>query len=161
MDSKVVKTINSLPEAIKSKFDIRIESKVQGKEYEYVIVDVDLEKIQPGDYSSLFYLRKMYTYMSRSKKGSIITSGSINQPATFISNKNTDNSKAQFNSDQIEKYKEFRCNILNLLGDKDFQREIKPSSAKEYKQDDGSGYKEPEEWTDDKVLALYEMSLDE
>jgi|GEM_PF-2493724 len=161
MDSKVVKTINSLPEAIKSKFDIRIESKVQGKEYEYVIVDVDLEKIQPGDYSSLFYLRKMYTYMSRSKKGSIITNGSINQPATFISNKNTDNSKAQFNSDQIEKYKEFRFKILNLLTDKDFQKEIKPSSAKEYKQDDGSGYKEPEEWTDDKVLALYEMSIDE
>lgn len=59
--------------------------------------------------------------------------------ATFISNKNTDNSKAQFNNDQIEKYKEFRFKILNLLGmDKDFQREIKPSSAKEYKQDDGS-----------------------
>ena len=109
MDDDIVKLIKSLPDADQSNFDIRITSNIQGSEFNNVIIAVkEPPMIKLNKYSGKNALQSLYTYVSRSKKSSLILSTSIADGLNVKSIKTTDDSKAQLDAEGVEKYKKLR-----------------------------------------------------
>lgn len=159
LDSKVAKLIKSMPEIDQAKFDIRITSEVQGSEFKNVVVDVNEPEVTPNvPYSGRSALQSIYTYISRSKKGTLISRSSIANGLNINSVKNTDNSKAEFDKNAVDEYKALRTQVLNSFYDENVSKDIKPSTKKTVNEK-GSDII-PQKWSDESLSDMYKSSSD-
>lgn len=162
VDSKndpIVKLIETLPAIDQKNFDIRIQSRVQGGEFINVVIATHEPPIKKDEkYSGRNALKSLYTYISRSKKGSLILRDSIADGLNVSSIRGNDNSKAEFNQQQVEDYKKLRFDILKGSYDTEMLKAIKPSTSKIITET--SGVKTMQKWNDDMLVSLYEQASD-
>lgn len=111
--------ISNLPESLKSKIQIVQHNNVQGSEYDFTFIDIDPINYEIDDiWSSNNSIKQLYTLISRSKQGSLLTSNSIPK-GLYISSSdaNVDDSKAILEKESIEEYKIFRESVLDNIVD--------------------------------------------
>ena len=163
MSDDIVKQIQSLPPDsqlkfdIKSKFDIRINKNVQGSEFDTCIVAVKENPVVDTDMNSAKRaLESLYTYISRSKKGTVIFKSAIANGLNIASINNGDDSKAEFKQDQLEDYKKLRSDILN--SNKSDGIKIKEQTIK---QTPDNSKKQSDTWDAEKVLKMFGFTYDD
>ena len=114
VNNNIVKMISSIP-GYEDIFVIRNPREVQGKEYNYVIMDVS-NKL-PSDNSSTFdlqvYFQKLYTAISRSRKGTLSTKSIINQITYDNITGEIIPSKTAISSEKIDSYKKLELDTIN------------------------------------------------
>lgn len=158
-DDQIVKMIESLPGVDQKHFDIRIQSEVQGGEFNNVVIATKEPPINKNEkYSGRNALKSLYTYISRSKKGSLILKSAIADGLNISSIRGNDNSKAEFNEAQVKDYKKLRFDILKGSYDTEMLKAIKPSTSKIITET--SGVKTMQKWNDDMLVSLYEQASD-
>lgn len=163
MNDDIVKQIQSLPPDsqlkfdIKTKFDIRINENVQGSEFDMSIIAVKEPPVVDTDINSAKRaLESLYTYISRSKKGSVVFKSAIANGLNITSMNNGDDSKAEFKQEQLQDYKKLRSSILN-----DNKTEGVSIKQQTIKQAPDNSKSQSDTWDAEKVLKMFQYTFDD
>lgn len=157
LEDQIVKDINSLPAEVKAKFIVKAGAEVQGSEFEHTIIAAKIDPLNFNDsYDVENKLKELYTFISRSKKSSLIYKNAIPEGLKIDNSKTNDNSKAEFDPSNVEKYKEFRLKLLQQYSDEAEIKKLVPSTDKVLEE---QKY-EASEWDEDKVISVFEHLKD-
>lgn len=115
-DTEIYNIIQQLKKSSEynNKIEIRGSNNVQGSEFKYTIVDVTYSnKDNPNDFTNK--LKEFYTFVTRSKNGSILISGKDNSNnLPVIKNKKLDfPNESKLSESDISEYKRLITNIYN------------------------------------------------
>lgn len=117
LESKIVKEIEADP-ILNDKFVIKSTGKVQGLEFDNVIVDVNWEKFtSDANFGILNLISNLYTLTSRSKSGTIITDNGLSANPLFSITQidEKDVLPTELDPKLVKEYKDGRVAILNEL----------------------------------------------